>query len=249
MAPDCLFCDNPSGSKEHLWAAWIHRRKDFGPLRVTIAKSPQEIRNDPEQKINTVCGKCNNEWMSVLEQKNLPLISCLLQDVATPLDVEQQTSLSAWAVKTAMVLDSIKNQTASPLFYEKAECVNMRVSRAIPDRTRIWIGRLSVSSLGAYGTDLSIVSPDSVKLGVGMATTIVVGHLAVQVLAMHIYPEHVAKNVSDIQPKPGNWESMLVPIWPIGRHSVMWPPQTTFTTSGQSSIARLMDRWRIGKAV
>ena len=249
MPTVCLFCDNPAGSKEHLWAAWIHRRKDFGSLRVQIGDSPKEIRNDPEQKIDTVCGNCNNEWMSVLEQRNLPLISCLLQDIATPLDAEQQTSLSAWAVKTAMVLDSVKDQTTNPLFYEKAECVNMRASRVIPDRTRVWIGRCSISGLGAYGTDLGIVAPDSRRVGMGMATTIVADHLAVQVLAVHIYPEYTVEKAEDIQPKPGDWANMLVPIWPIGRHSVMWPPQTTFTGGGPRSIATLMDRWRIGKAV
>jgi hypothetical protein len=69
------------------------------------------------------------------------------------------------------------------------------------------------------------------------------------VLAMHIYSEHAAKNVEDIQPKPGDRANLLVPIWPIGRHSVMWPPQITFANNGQRSIASLMDRWRIGKAV
>ena len=66
MPQACLFCNNPAGSKEHLWAAWIHKRKDFGPLKVTIGGSPQEIRNDPEQKIDTVCADCNNGWMSAL---------------------------------------------------------------------------------------------------------------------------------------------------------------------------------------
>jgi hypothetical protein len=250
MKADCLFCTNPAGSKEHLWAAWIHRRKDFGSLRVTIGKSLPEIRSNPEQKINTVCGKCNNGWMSVLEQRNIPLIGCLLQDLSAPLDIAQQTSLSAWAVKTAMVLDSVKDQTTNPRFYEKTECVNMRLTRIIPDRTRVWIGRLSISALGAYGMDLGIVLDGSVKAGIGMATTIIVGHLAVQVLSSRIYPEHRAKNLTDIQPKTGAWDKMLVPIWPIGRHSVMWPPEVTFTNGpGENSIGRLMDRWRLGKGV
>ena len=249
MAAECLFCDNLSGSKEHLWAAWIHRQKNFGPLRITVGKSPETIDDDPEQTINTVCRKCNNGWMSVLEQRNRSLIGCLLRDIAAPLNFEQQTFLAAWAVKTAMVLDSVKNLESNPLFYEKTECIQMRLDHTIPARTRIWIGRSSLSSLGAYGTDVAIVSPELRKLGMGMATTIVVGHLAVQVFGMHIYAEHVAKNVEDVQPKPGNWANMLVPIWPIGPHSVMWPPQVTFTNSGQHSIARLMDRWRIGKAV
>jgi len=60
MTPDCLFCDNPAGSKEHLWAAWIHKREDFGPLKLNIGNSPQETGNDPEQKIDTVWSDCNN---------------------------------------------------------------------------------------------------------------------------------------------------------------------------------------------
>src|SRR5246127_3833802 len=109
METNCLFCESPAGSKEHLWAAWIHERKDFGPLKVTIGGSPEEIRNDPEQKIETVCHKCNNEWMSRVENKTKPIIACMFEDLTIPLDRQQQTLLSNWAVKTAMVLDSVKN--------------------------------------------------------------------------------------------------------------------------------------------
>jgi hypothetical protein len=66
MPPQCLFCDQPAGSREHLWGAWIHRRKNFGPLKISIAGSPEKIINNPEQKISTVCRKCNNGWMSDL---------------------------------------------------------------------------------------------------------------------------------------------------------------------------------------
>jgi hypothetical protein len=186
--------------------------------------------------------------MSDLEAQNIPLIGCLMQDIATPLDALQQSSLSAWAMKTAMVLDSIKGRKKS-LFYERSECVAMRENHKISARTRIWIGRSSVDGLGAYGTDLAIVLPDMLTVGLGCATTIIVGHLAVQVLATHIFPEHEDKNVGDIPPKPGHWNEMLIPIWPIGSRPMMWPPSITFTARGEQSIARLMDRWRIGKVV
>jgi len=248
MPHQCLFCGQQAGSREHLWGAWIHRRKDFGPLRISIGGSPEKIISNPEQKISTVCGKCNNGWMGDLEAQNIPLIGCLMQDIATPLDASQQFSLAAWTMKTAMVLDSVKGRKKS-LFYERSECVRMRENHTIPDRTRIWIGRSSLSSLGAYGTDLAIVLPDTLKVGVGCATTIIVGHLAVQVLATHVFPEHEDKNIGDIPPKPGPWDEMLLPIWPIGSRPVTWPPLITFTNSGERSIARLMDRWRIGKAI
>jgi hypothetical protein len=252
MSVDCVFCNNPAGSREHLWAAWIHKRKDFGPLKVTIGDSPSEIRNDPEQKIDTVCGKCNNGWMSALENKNKPTIACMFQDLAIPLDRQQQTALSNWSVKTAMVLDSVKGPNTNPpfqysRFYLKSDCEQFRQQRIISDHVRIWIGRCSVSALGAYGTDVAVFSLDKSKVGIGTATTIVVGHLALQVFAMRVSPEHDGKHIDNVQPKPGDWVNLLAQIWPITRNSIMWPPQLTFTTSGPRSIAHLMDRWRIGE--
>jgi hypothetical protein len=249
MPPDCLFCDKPAGSKEHLWAAWIHKRKDFGPLRFSIGNSPEEIKNDPEQKIDTVCRGCNNGWMSALERKNKPTVACMFEDLTIPLDRQQQTLLSNWAVKTAMVLDSIKNPDANPRFYEKPDCVIFRQRRIIPDRVRIWIGQYSRSSLGAYGTDVTIMSPAGSKIGIGTAATIVVGHFAVQVFAMRVNPEQGGGNITDVQSKPGDWDNMLAQIWPIVKQSLTWPPKVTFTNSGPRSIATLMDRWRIGKAI
>jgi hypothetical protein len=224
------------------------RKKDFGPLRISIGGSPEKIINNPEQKISTVCRKCNNGWMSDLEAQNIPLIGCLMQDTAAPLDASQQSSLAAWTINTAMVLDSMKGLKKS-LFYDRSECVKMRENQTIPDRSRIWIGRSSLNSLGAFGTDLAIVLPDILKVGVGCATTIIVGHLAVQVLATHVVSEHEDKNIGNIPPKPGRWDEMLLPIWPIGNRPVTWPPPVTFTDSGERSIAKLMDRWRIEKAV
>jgi len=104
-------------------------------------------------------------------------------------------------MKTAMVLDSVKGRKKS-LFYVRSERVAMHERYEVPERTRIWIGRSSVGGLGAYGTDLAIV-PDSLRVGIGCATTIIVGHLAVQVLATHIFPDHEYKNIGDIPPKPG----------------------------------------------
>lgn len=249
MQRDCLFCESSAGSKEHLWPAWIHQRKDFGPLKVSIGGSPVEIRNDPAQKIDTVCHKCNNEWMSRVENKTKPIIACMLEDLTIPLDRQQQNMLSNWAVKTAMVFDSVKNPESNPRFYQKSECVAFRERRVIPDHVRIWIGRSSLSALGAYGTDVTILTPQSSPLGAGTATTIVTGHLAVQAMAFRFRPEFKDKSIADVQPKLGDWNNLLVQIWPIVHESVMWPPKVTFTNSGPHPIATLMDRWRIGKAI
>jgi|SRR5277367_1161364 len=249
MPKECIFCEKSSGSKEHLWAAWIHRQKQFGSIRVAIGDSASIVDNNPEQTIDTVCRKCNNEWMSLLEQDNREVIIGFLRDKPSLLNLKQQTMLSAWAVKTSMVLDSVKHQLPAPLFYDKLECVAMRLNQGIPERTRIWIGRYCESSLGADGTDVRIISADSLKYGVATVSTFVVGYMAIQVVTMHIYPEYVASNVEDVQPKPGDWSNMLISLWPISAPTIAWPPRITFRNSGALSIAHLMDRWRLGKKV
>lgn len=240
----CLFCDNKSGSREHLWPKWIHERKDFGPLRLQLGTSPEKAVPDPEQKVKTVCSICNNGWMSDLEAENIPIIGCMFQDLSTPLDEAQQHSVAAWAVKTAMISDSTKGRNAPNRFYNKVECVNLRVNRTITNRTRIWIGRMSESHLGVFGTDFTILSAGT-RIGMGSAATIVMGHFAVQVVTLHINPENPA-NDFPIQPKPGNWDNMLIRIWPKERETVTWPPNVSFTNGGPLGIAYLIDRWRVG---
>lgn len=103
MPAKCLFCDNQSGSKQHLWPKWIHERKDFGPLRIQRGSSEKKIIPNPEIMVKTVCGICNNGWMSDLEAGNIPVIGSMLQDIAIPLDEAQQKVVAVWSLKTAMM--------------------------------------------------------------------------------------------------------------------------------------------------
>lgn len=185
--------------------------------------------------------------MSATENRTKAIIGPTLEDLTFQLDRQWQTLLSNWTLKTAMVMDSIKNPEANTRYYQRADCLAFRQRRTIPELTRIWIGRSSLAGLGAYGTDVTIVSPDSTKrIGNGTATTIIVGHLAVQVFAFRVSVEYTGPSVAAPVPKPGDWDNMLAQIWPIERNSVTWAPKKTFTNSGARSIAVLMDRWRIG---
>ncbi|MGD0404603.1 MAG: hypothetical protein ABSB66_15565 [Candidatus Acidiferrales bacterium] len=250
MPQKCLFCDNKSGSHEHLWPAWIHSLVQIKtPIRIQIGAKPVQISPDPELTIKTVCGTCNNGWMSALEEKCIPIIGALVQDQSTPLDDSQKELLSAWALKTAMVTDST-NKRREP-FYERSERVKLRENYTIPDRTIVWIGRASKSSLAALGTDVWIDIPPILKVAKSTATTIIVGHLVIQVFSIHVLSGHLQNDaaITAVQPKPGPWDDTLIPIWPIDGRRVVWPPKLTFDTvnHGPLSIAVLLDRWKIGQ--
>jgi hypothetical protein len=243
----CLFCDNNSGSKEHLWPKWIHERKDFGPLRIQRGNSEQKIIPNPEIMVKTVCGVCNNGWMSNLEAENIPIIGSMLQDIAIPLDGAQQKSVAAWSVKTAMVSDSMKGRSAPNQFYNRDERANMRVSREIPARTLIWIGRIDGMHLGNFGTDFALFDPQKERIGMGSVSTSVAGHFVAQVVTVHIEKENI--EISNLPCKMGNWNDSLLQLWPTQKSIVQWPPKAPFTNGGAQSIAYLMDRWRMGEAV
>jgi hypothetical protein len=249
MLPLCIFCNNESGSEEHLWGAWIHRRVKFGPIRVKEGNNPALIDNDPERTINTVCHTCNNTWMSRLEEKNISAVGDMLENKPTVIDAGRQRLLMEWAVKTAIVQDSIKDRYGDEKFYTSDECVAMRLSQEIPRGTRIWIGALTESHLGAFGTDFTILSSEQTRIGTGIATTIVVGHFAVQVVTFHMKLDYGDTDSLEIQPKLGDWDNMLIRLYPKMHKNVNWPPNVSFTNGGPLGIALLMDRWRSGKKV
>jgi len=250
MAEPCLFCDNNSGSREHLWPKWIHERVDFGPLKMDRYKSEQIIIPNPQFTVKSVCGICNNGWMSNLEGLNVPIIGSILNDISITLDRGQQNAVAAWAVKTAMILDSTRPKEAGDRFYLKSDCVRMRESLTMPLRTRVWIGRIESKHLLSLGTDYRYMSADYPEPRMlATITTLVTGHFATQIIAERPYPKFADLETPYSQPKGGNWGDYLIQIWPIQREWITWPPKNSFTNGGPNGIAYLMDRWRIGTPV
>jgi hypothetical protein len=248
MPPSCIFCDNESGSEEHIWPAWLHRRRDFGPLRVQEGTGPEEVVDDPQRTINTVCHTCNNTWMSQLEQKNIPTLGTMVDNKPLMIDPGRQRLLREWSVKTAMINDSVKARHGNENFYTREERVKMRESRAIPDRTQVWIGQLDGSHLGIHGTDFTITRGGKTRLGEGSVTTIYMGYFVTQILTVHLRPEFTHLDIP-VSPKPGDWSRKLIETWPTAKKKVFWPPAAPFTNGGIDGIAYLMDRWRMGEKV
>jgi hypothetical protein len=247
--PKCLFCDNNSGSGEHLWPKWVHERIEWAPLRHQIGQMEAKILDNPQIKVKTVCGQCNNGWMSDLENDSIPVIGSMLQGLTVPIREDQQRLISAWAVKTAIMMDSLKGRDPKKRFYLKEECVSLRLHRTIPAHTRVWLGHYNDMGLGAFGTDFTVVTTAHEQVAQGMATTIVAGHLALQVVSVHHAPEYIDREIADVQPKAADWESLLVQTWPMELQYVTWPPNQEFANKGRNSIGGLMERWKIGSNV
>ena len=210
-----------------------------------IGNSPEKIIKKCDPEIKSVCYKCNEGWMHDLENKVKPTMGCLVQDVALTLDAQQQTDIAVWSTKVAMVFDSTV-ASIRPLYYSAEDRLQLRLSSAIPNRTTVWLGRFSLSSLLITGSTLRGDVDGVTGATHNCVTTIVVGHLAIQVFTIYPIPAY-QKSPPAFSPKPGLWDGLLTQTWPIISKK-NWPPPLTFTNDrGSLTIARLYDRWKMGR--
>ena len=245
----CIFCDNNSGSREHLWPQWIHDRKDFGPIKMKRGNR-EIIIPDPKITVKAVCKKCNSGWMSNLEGANIPLVGAMMQDISIRLDRGQQETVAQWLTKMAFLVDWTRDDGRRKRFYTRDEGAAFAEDRTVPPRTRIWIGHIASSHLSTDGHDAArFAKTDEKRLGTATTITLAVGHLAAQIMTDHLLPEYDNDDAPEKQPKSGPWEQKLIQIWSTEKEWVMWPPQHSFTNGGLDGYGYLLDRWRVGKHV
>lgn len=244
MSRQCLFCPQPADSKEHLWSDWILKElKPTEPIRFTLGKTKIKWIDNPEVLIKCVCYKCNNTWMNNIETENKLHMLPMLRGLPITLESLQQKSLARWAILKAMVLEAADRQRVP--FYGQDERRDLKPpSLAIPVGTYVWVGRLS--KLGYHTGSTGIFRPlENVPKAIhGLVTTIIVGHLAIQVLTLHV-PPMFANSVIAIEDNPWKWDVSLLDIWPVFG-AVRWPPPVSFTLTWPNSIGRLVFRWKVG---
>lgn len=117
----CIFCRNSltgRGSKEHIvpqWALDEFKLRDE-LVMPTHFSTDGEVLSDRLHPYGSllagrVCGRCNNGWMSRLEDENKSLITELGHGAETRLDLRmnEAVGLARGAFKTALVLHAASN--------------------------------------------------------------------------------------------------------------------------------------------
>lgn len=117
--PPCIFCGKPAGSEEHIIANWILRALDIRRESVRFIYQTETTSSIAGAKeyhqvvTRDVCLKCNNEWMSRLDNKLKcfqPLISNgyakLHATVMADALAGDTTWLAKWMLKTAITTDA-----------------------------------------------------------------------------------------------------------------------------------------------
>jgi hypothetical protein len=250
MSKQCLFCPNPVDSVEDVWSTWIlEDLKPVKPIRIKRGKTVvAEAVDNVEIRIKCVCQNCNNGWMSAIEGENKPHMLAMMNDKPIVLMPAQQKLLTRWAILKAMVLDGANPKKRIP-FYSESERMAMKPPlRSLPVGTIVWIGRLSVKGFHAELGDTFGKINNIPKAFHGCVTTIIVGHLVIQVMTMHVLAMFATTRIRP-ESKPGAWDINLLEIWPVfGNKS--WPPTFSFALEGTTNhIGTLVNRFKIGEDI
>lgn len=142
----CLFCSGRADSKEHLWPRWIlDRQPHEDPFQHTMGTGPTKQISSPIT-VRCVCDRCNNGWMSQLENQIKPLVGSLMADISLTLNRDQQNILAIWGLKTAMVMDATKGKETTRC-YQRKDRSNLKDQSVIPRMTMVWLGRFEGTGL------------------------------------------------------------------------------------------------------
>jgi hypothetical protein len=226
-ADRCPFC-NAAGdlTAEHVWPDWFIKAVAQRGDSVSIDGVARPLRH----LTIDVCGTCNNEWMSVLEQDARTLLADMLRTRRTTLDAAQQERLAAWATLKAYELEYLSRRT-TPRGYLQ----DLRNKRVPPHGISVW--------LGAYTPDeparawiryhrVSALSPDG-PVGVNVfSVTFTLYQVVLQVIG-----HYVAGNV--VMRDSGPAAGAISQLWPVSDEQVTWPLPQGFS---HDSIGWLVNR-------
>lgn len=227
----CIFCDLPGKlSKEHFWPEWLaphirelrpngyisewHESTGKGPTK--LVKRSEKQGSVINKRFRVVCIKCNNGWMSKLEESVKPILLSMLCGSAPNLTGEELHRLAVWISLKSMV--SEHNGNGSLL--TPPEDRHLLYSKAIiPPYYRIFLGFQSSETKAAFrrhSTAISrFLSPPTPPLPPGITRNLqtvsfITGRLFIHLIAARV----TGFDVDEVFKIPS-----MARIWPSGTPS------------------------------
>jgi len=236
----CIFCESPDVSLEHVWPKWLLKLlPDRRPLRQKLIGRPESTFTG-DFKIKCVCTTCNNGWMSDLERDSQHVMSLLAQDISIILEPKYQTLIAEWALKIAILLEATKPKDF-PKFFDANDRKAFRLKRTFPNSVHIWAGRYADSGLFGGAADFGYFIRETGASGTGSVSTMVIGRLVLQVVAVKFPDDHPSVQVPM---RASNWHLSLIQIYPKSDRTLTWPPVHSFhNQGGPLSLSELKYRW------
>ena len=230
---ECIFCAGKKLNREDLWPVWVVEsvaQDRSAEIERIFGRNSPVTYGGKYVKARCVCEQCNGGWMSRLEESAKPILNPMIHDSSCAIDYVQQSVIAAWTIKTAMVFECTKSESA---FYSPADRHHLFTWRTPPPDSFVWIGRyVNSHSLFIENHYLSNAKPTNV-LSEGCVTTFAIGRLVLQSFTARRRPDGEGKRIT-LHPKRGQRNRLLIQVWPALEQVIRWPPPLYFGPSIES---------------
>jgi hypothetical protein len=229
----CIFCGRLPLTNEHVIPQWVSkvvaRPRPKQSRQYTVFSGPGEGRLLPAKSnswqsdilgtmAKQVCSTCNSGWMSQLESAAQPLVTPMLQGIATELTPDAQEVLARWAFKTSSMVQYMR----SPVVPVPSERLDWLRKEAEPP-TKAWValGKYNGGTFASWCFHKGILwrgEGTEPKTARGQLVTLSLGQLVIQSVAW--------QGDLDLSVKLSEGQRRyLLQIWPRTASIILkWPP-------------------------
>jgi hypothetical protein len=252
---ECFFCgptENPL-TEEHVWPQWVSRllfgqygSDHFIHVRSTGDDTTGLWRSRSlDVTTDTVCDKCNNEWLSNFENTDVKALATPLilgkDDALLP--PAAQWTLAAWVYKMAMLLE-VANRDDPRRFFTAADRKRFRDTTLADEHVRVFLSKYEYGQHPAHAhlPVHNFTECDGERRSFDVkVSTITAGALGVQVIAVRSTASGELVYASEVEVEfLGKAKEAIVRIWPPSPDAVRWPPSETLT---QQDVEDWTEMW------
>jgi hypothetical protein len=241
----CIFSGEFGVTKEHLFADWLRElfprtasdTHTFGRRDWAIQTAfDQRVHqgHSGSRKVRKVCARCNNGWISVIDDAARRAITPLIQGTPTLVTQAMQRAIAAWFAKISMVGDSLHPAKSVVLQADRTWMMNRNLP---PANWEVWIGTYGGTvwrELGIWQHSGNLMLPlmrDGQRLsGYTMATSLGLGSVFGLVLGTSI--ERIGFDL-------GSAASFMTRIWPTCC-AFSWPLDHVLSDGEATAVANIL---------
>jgi hypothetical protein len=247
----CIFCDNPVNSKEDAWPSWLVREFNGTEKGIVEGQRGQQSSYSWHAgkyplRTGNVCKKCNNGWMSDLENRVKPILERFFLYDQVSLDQRDQSTLALWICKNAMVYETLRLNAAN--FYTSQERILFRESFHLPPQTFIWIAKVvGFTGMFCNASDIQGNVFETLEKVNAYSTSMAFGPFAGQILNIKM-SKSIHQNILMTENLyPESFNQTIIQIWPIIADSITWPNKIGL--SGELGLGYFANRWHQPSAI
>jgi hypothetical protein len=179
--------------------------------------------------------------MSDLEGAAKPVIEALLTASRYEFTISARRALARWSFKAAMVFESLGDQREP--FYTQSERDAVRTGDLRHGYHAVWVGRaVDLNGLYCQASDLFDHVDSARSETRGYVTTLGIGPIAIQVLAVRLSDGTPIPLRVTIPLAEGPWQNIGQQIWPHDGTALDWEP--TQALQGEHGLDALARRFR-----